>query len=41
MLSILAKWHNTPNMNFEFDNLKSIKLIAIVEDTNPKQKRLI
>ncbi|KHD34730.1 hypothetical protein NL50_15935 [Clostridium acetobutylicum] len=38
MLSTLTPWQNKPNTNFEFDNLKSINLINIVEDSNSKQK---
>lgn len=38
MFSTLTKWHNTPNMNFEFDNLKSIKLMDIAEDLDSKPK---
>lgn len=38
IFSTLTKWHNTPNMNFEFDNLKSIKLIIIINDSDPKTK---
>lgn len=38
VFSTLTKWHNTPNMNFEFDNLKSIKLMDIAEDLDSKQK---
>lgn len=38
IFSTLTKWHNTPNMNFEFDNLKSIKLMDIAEDLSEKEK---
>lgn len=38
IFSTLTKWHNTPNMNFEFDNLKSIKLIDIAENLDSKPK---
>lgn len=38
VLSTLTKWHNTPNMKFGFDSLKSINIIDITDDSTPKQK---
>ncbi len=38
VISTLTEWHNSPNVVWEFDNLKYIKINSIKEDINPKDK---